>query len=211
MNSEGRIGVLIKWTKPVEERDYNNLQPGDFVILNHNVVCSVTDGSLIDFTGAPQAELYEWLLKSTAQRVEGIDYNIFTESIISRPTNTKDSELVNYNLWLTEYQTVRRTNEELIQVIRDKENEANTAVLNEAERNKLNMLSPALNAKLSANLPLNETEHKVYTRMQEVAEKAMINASNAASLIAIVTEGGTPDINSGWEYDNITQCGYPFA
>lgn len=211
MNSENLNGILIFWNKPLSERDYNNLQDGDFTVLNYNKPCPVTDGSPITFTGVENAENYEWLVKSQGAIVEGIDYDLFSQNTVDRPTNTKHAEFVNYNIWLTEIQNVRRTNEELIQVIRDKENEANNSVLNESERNKLQMIAPAVNAKLASGLSLNTQEQAVYNRMLEVSQKAMLNASNAANLISIVNTNGTPDIKSGWEYDNISSQGFPFA
>lgn len=209
MNSENLNGILIFWNKP--ERDYNNLQEGDFTVLNYNKPCPVTDGSPVTFTGVENADRYEWLVKQQGETVEGIDYDLFTQNTVSRPTATKHAEFVNYNVWLTEVQNVRRTSEELIQVIRDRENEANSSVLNESERNKLQMIAPAVNAKLASGLALNAQEQAVYNRMLEVSNKAMLNASNAANLISIVNAGGTPDIKSGWEYDNISDQGFPFA
>ena len=50
----------------------------------------------------------------------------------------------------------------------------------------------------------------VADRLTEVANKANQNAANAESLIAIVNCGGIPDIDSGWEYDNISPQGFPF-
>lgn len=46
--------------------------------------------------------------------------------------------------------------------------------------------------------------------MLEVATKAFENASNADALIAVVNSGGTPNLDSGWIYDNITPQGSPF-
>lgn len=207
MNSEGRMGVTVEWLKPVSERDYNNLVEGvDFVIINPNKMCPRVDGLPVTFDNPN----LEWMLAKEAESVSP-DYNIYYENIVARPTNVKDSELVNYNIFLNERKLVRRSNDEIIQVIRDKENEANNSVLGEAERNKLQMLAPAINVKLASGLPLNEQENAVRTRMLQVAEKAMLNASNADSLIQQVNAGNTPNINNGWEYDNITTVGYPFA
>lgn len=207
MNSEGKIGVIVEWLKPIAERDYDNLVEGvDFIIINPSRICPRADGLPVQFDNPKM----EWLLRADGESISP-DYNIYYETIVSRPTNTKDTELTNYNLFLNERVLVRRTNEEIVAVIRDKENDANNSVLGEAERNKLAMLAPSINVKFSSGIPLNTQETAVRNRMIEVAEKAMINASNAASLIAQVEAGNTPDIMQGWEYDNITNVGYPFA
>lgn len=207
MNSEGKIGVIVEWLKPIAERDYDNLVEGvDFIIINPSRICPRADGLPVQFDNPKM----EWLLRADGESISP-DYNIYYETIVSRPTNTKDTELTNYNLFLNERVLVRRTNEEIVAVIRDKENEANNSVLGEAERNKLAMLAPAINVKLSSGIPLNTQETAVRNRMIEVAEKAMLNASNAASLISLVEAGNTPDVTQGWEYDNITNVGYPFA
>ena len=203
-------GILIEWLKPVSQRDYNNLVEGvDFIVLNYNKPCPVTDGSPIDFTGAPNAENLEWLIKSIGNRA-GVDYRLYVENIATRPTNIPDPEYPNYHQWIIEYNNIRRTNAEIIDAIRQMEAAANLSVQTEADKNKISMIAPAVNAALAQNLPLTEGQQAVYDRMIEVANKAEMNAANAKDLISIVEAGGIPDIDSGWEYDNITAQGYPF-
>lgn len=203
-------GILIQWLKPVTERDYNNLvEDIDFRVLNHNKPCPNSDGSPIDFTGVPDAENLEWLIKSTGNRA-GVDFRLYMENIASHPTAISDPDYPSYHQYVTEYGNVRRSNAEIIAAIRQMEATANLSVQTEAEKNKIAMMSPAVNAALAQNLPLTESQQAVYNRMIEIANKADRNASNAASLIAIVEAGGIPDLDSGWEYDNITAQGYPF-
>ena len=211
MNSENLQGILIKWNKPLAERDYNNLQEGDFTILNHNKPCPVTDGSPVVFSGLPDADMYEWLMRKESQRLEGYDYRLFIENQIQCPTNTKDDVFVNYSIWKTEYSVIRRTDDEIIAAIRQTENEANLSIQSESEKAKMSMLVPAVNDKVSQGLTLNDAEQAVRTRMLEIADKAFRNAANAELLINTVKVAGTPNLDSGWEYDNITPQGFPFT
>lgn len=202
MNSENLQGILIKWNKPLSERDYNNLQEGDFTVLNHNKLCPVTDGSSVVFSGLTEADLYEWLMRKEDERLQGYDYRLFVENQIQRPTNTKDAVFTNYNIWVTEYAVIRRSDDEIIAAIRQTENEANLSIQSESEKAKMSMLVPAVNDKVSQGLTLNDAEQAVRTRMLEIAEKAFRNAANAELLINAVKGGGTPNLDSGWEFDN---------
>lgn len=208
--SDLQYGITIFWLKPLAERDYNNLVENvDFIIFNPNKPCPVTDGEPVIFIGVPDAENYEWLIKSTAQRV-GVDFRLYVENQASRPTNLSDTDYPNYHMYVTEFANVRRLDAELIAAIRQMESTANLAVQGEAEKNKIAMMSPAVLAALSQNLPLTEAQQNVYNRMIEVSNKADQNAANAASMISVVEAGGIPDLDSGWEYDYITPQGYPF-
>lgn len=203
-------GILIEWLKPASERDYNNLVEGiDFKVLNYNAPCSRTDGQPIDFTGAPNAENLEWLVKINGVRA-GVDYRLYMENVASRPTQNSDTEYPNYHQWITEYANVRRSNAEIIASIRQMESQANLSVQGEADKNKMAMMSPAVFMAQAQNIPLTPDLQEVADRLIEVANKANINAKNAQDLIAIVEAGGMPDIDSGWEYDNITPKGFPF-
>jgi len=203
-------GILIFWLKQLAERDYNNLVENvDYKIINPNKPCPNTDGSPVDFTGAPGAENYEWLLRPDGVKV-GVDYRIYVENEAKRPTQTKDTEYPNYSIFLTEYGVVRRSNDEIIAAIRQMESNANLAVQGEADKNKMAMMSPAVYMAQAQNIPLTPDLQAVADRLTEVANKANQNAANAKSLIDVVIAGGIPDIDSGWEYDNITAQGFPF-
>jgi len=201
-------GILIFWL--LATRNYETAIEGiDYEVRNPNAACPNTDGNPIDFTGAPGAENYEWLLKPDGVHV-GVDYRIYKENIAQRPTQIKDVEYPNYSIYLTEYGVVRRSNDELIAAIRQMESKANLSVQGEADKNKMAMMSPAVYMAQAQNLPLTTDLQTVADRLIEVANKANQNAANAQSLISVVTAGGIPDIDSGWEYDNITPQGFPF-
>lgn len=204
-------GILIYWLKPMAERDYNNLVENvDYEVRNRNAPCPVTDGSPVDFTGAVGAENYEWLVKSDGKRVT-VDYRLYMENIARRPTQTKCEDYPNYNIFVTEYGIVRRSNAEIITAIRQEESLANASILSEGEAKKLAMMQSAVNRAYNLGLlPLTPDLQAVEDRSLEVANKANMNARNAQDLIAIVEAGGMPDISSGWEYDNILPQGFPF-
>lgn len=203
-------GILIFWLKEKTEIDYNNLVEGvDFKVINPNAPCPVTGGAPISFAGVPDADRYEWLVKPDGVRV-GVDYRLYKENEAKRPTNVACEDYPNYNVYITEYTPVRRDNVELIAAIRQMESQANLAVQGEADKNKMAMMSPAVYMAQAQNLPLTPDLQAVADRLVEVANKANQNAANAASLIAVVEAGGIPDLDSGWEYDNITPQGFPF-
>lgn len=211
MNSEGLSGVLIQWLKPYNQRNYDSLVENvDYIILNYNKICPVTDGRAIDFTGAPNSENLEWLMRSEGPRLQGYDYRLYLENSITRPTNQKDSIFIHYDKWLTSYSLVKRSNDDICKVIEQLENDANNQVQNESEKAKMLMISPSINAKISAGISLNTYEQAVYTRMLEVADKAWKNAANAKLLKDQVNQGITPNLDSGWETDSLTPTGYPF-
>lgn len=203
-------GILIFWLKPKTEIDYNNLVEGiDFEVRNPNAPCPETGGAPISFAGVPDADRYEWLVKPDAVHA-GVDYRLYKENEAKRPTNVPCDDYPNYNVYITEYTPVRRDNVELIAAIRQMESQANLAVQGEADKNKMSMMSPAVYMAQAQNLPLTPDLQAVADRLIEVANKANQNAANAASLIAVVEAGGIPDLDSGWEYDNITPQGFPF-
>lgn len=203
-------GILIFWLKPKTEIDYNNLVEGiDFEVRNPNAPCPETGGAPISFAGVPNADRYEWLVKPDAVHA-GVDYRLYKENEAKRPTNVPCEDYPNYNVYITEYTPVRRDNVELIAAIRQMESQANLAVQGEADKNKMAMMSPAVYMAQAQNLTLTPDLQAVADRLTEVANKANQNAANAASLIAVVEAGGIPDLDSGWEYDNITPQGFPF-
>jgi hypothetical protein len=203
-------GITIHWLKPKAARDYENLVEGiDFKIINPNAPCPVTGGIPVSFAGVPDAENYEWLVKPDGKHV-GVDYRLYKENEAKRPTKTACADYPNYNMYITEYGIVRRSDIELIAAIRQMETMANLSVQGEADKNKMAMMSPAVYLAQSQNIPLTPDLQAVQDRLIEVANKANQNAANAASLIAVVEASGIPDLDSGWEYDNITPQGFPF-
>jgi len=203
-------GILIFWLKQKTEIDYDNLvEDIDYKVINPNSQCPQTGGAPISFTGVPDADRYEWLVKPDGVHV-GVDYRLYKENEAKRPTNVACDDYPNYNVFITEYGIVRRSNMELIAAIRQMESQANSSVLSEGESNKLTMMQAAVNKAYNSGMPLTPDLQTVENRLLEVANKANQNAANAASLIAVVESGGIPDLDSGWEYDNITPQGFPF-
>ena len=203
-------GIIIHWLKPKASRDYSNLVEGvDFKVINPLIACPSTGGEPVSFAGVPDAENYEWLVKPDGVHA-GVDYRLYKENEAKRPTNVPCKDYPNYNVYITEYTPVRRDNVELIAAIRQMESRANLAVQGEADKNKMAMMSPAVYMAQAQNLPLTPDLQTVADRLLEVANKANQNAANAASLIEVVEAGGIPDLDSGWEYDNITPQGFPF-
>lgn len=204
-------GIIIHWLKPKASRDYANLIEGvDFKVINPLIACPATGGEPVSFAGVPDAENYEWLVKPDGIHV-GVDYRLYIENEAKRPTDTPCVDYPNYNVYITEYGIVRRSNLEIIAAIRQMEKQANTAVLAEADATKLTMMQSAVNKAYSMGLiPLTPDLQAVEDRLLEVSNKANQNAANAASLIAVVEAGGIPDLDSGWEFDHITPKGFPF-
>lgn len=203
-------GILIFWLKPKTEINYDNLVEGvDYKVINPNCPCPQTGGEPISFAGVPDSDRYEWLVKPDGKHV-GVDYRLYKENEAKRPTNLACVDYPNYNVFITEYGIVRRSDAELIAAIRQMESSANLAVQGEADKNKMAMMSPAVYMAQAQNIPLTPDLQAVADRLTEVANKANQNAANAASLISVVESGGIPDLDGGWEYDNITPQGYPF-
>lgn len=206
MNSEGRIGKQIKWLKPVEQRDYNNLVENvDFIMINGSQICPVCDGSPILFQSDP---MKEWLL-ITIGEIPNPDYTYWSINEVSKPTNTKDQILVNYNQWQINYELVERSESEIIDLIKEEERQANLLVMSECDKIKTDAALPAVYFALMTNQTLTACEQAVKERATEFANIAAINATNATNLINLVKQGLRPDIKSGWQYDSITkQCHY---
>lgn len=211
MNSEGLMGILIEWLKPENERNYTDLKENvDYRVLNPNKECPVIDGSPIDFTGAPNAQNLEWLVKTYGDRVPGFDFRIYIEDEYSSPTNLPHPDFSNYRQFKAVYSLVRRTNEDILNVIEQIENEANLSIQNESEKAKMQLLFPTVQSKKIAGLALEPFEQEVWDRQNIVSQKAWQNAANAKNLKDAIIAGLTPDISKGWEYDNIPSAGYPF-
>jgi len=204
MDSTGLFGILIEWLTSKEQRDYNNLRENvDFTIANQYKLCPVTDGSTIDFTGAPNAENLEWLLRRDGLDV-GKDLQIYERIIVSRPTQEKDIEFQNYNVWKTDFMYNRRPDDQIISVIKQLESNANMSVQSESNALKTEMKWRDVQQAMATNTPLDDNQQAVLARVTEVANRATLNADNAKVLIDLVLAGNTPDITIGWKTDNIT-------
>lgn len=206
MNSENLLGVRIQWltAKPSTPEGYAAaVKDVDYIVLNYSQLCPRIDGAPVDFTGAPNADKLEWLVKNDVA-AGAIDFQLYYEDIVEHPTMRVHTEFSNYHFYDIVHNPVRRTNEEIISAIKQLENEANISVQTESDKNKTDMVYPTVLASLAKNIALTAEQQAVLNRVTEVSNRATVNADNAKNLIAIVNAGGTPDIRSGWQYDNIT-------
>lgn len=203
-------GVKIEWLKPLAERNYDNLVENvDFIYLNQNMPCTRGDGEPMDFSGMVNAENMEWLIKEIGKPAE-LDYRQYAENIASRPTNIPDIDFPNYNKFVVSYDKVRLPKESIITAIRKLESEANAMVMAEGESVKAQMLSHDVYDKRATGELLTPEEQSIFDRLKQMNAIGLVNATNAESLIAIVNEGGTPNIDEGWMKDSIVSVGYPF-
>lgn len=199
-------GVLIRWTNP-ENKNYNQATAG----VDYNVVKTGLfprqDGEQI--TGLDPS--YEWLVNRTPFAMPDYDSRIWILTETKRISNEINNEYPNYNSYETLYGLQKRTSEDIIASIRAKEAEANAAIMSEAESSKLIVLSQSAAFKNQQGIALSEGESAAQIRMVEVADKINRNAANAELLISIAENNNEPDIDSGWEYDNLSDVGYPFS
>lgn len=205
MNSSGRIGKQILWLKPLEQVDYDNLVENvDFTIINPRQICPRADGLPIDFDMVGK----EWLLIKESQ-IPDVDYSFYRLNQVSRPTNIKDAELVNYNIWKIDYEMIRLSDEEIIAVVKQYENNANLSIQSECDKTKTDMIMPSVLISLANNTPLTDEQKAVHQRAIELGNLVKMNADNARNLIELVKQGLTPDLSTGWQTDSITpQCDF---
>ena len=201
-------GVTIEWLKPVNERNYDNLvQNVDFIYVNQNKPCTRDDGDPVDFSGIVNGENMEWLIRKTGTPA-GVDFRLYAENIVERPTNEKDVDWPNYNVFKSDYVKVKLSNDEIISSIRNMESDANAKVLAEAESIKANMLSHNVYDSIAKGDDM--TEDPTYKRLKQINDIGLQNAANAESLIAVVNAGGMPNIDSNWITDTIVAVGSPY-
>lgn len=209
MNSEGLRGILIKWKST--NRNYVNAVEGvDYDVIDPEQTCNNVDGSPVTFTEIEDADKYEWLMKVEKKTVENYDNRIYIEHISARPTNIKNDEFINFSEFQYVSTLVRRSNDEIIEMIKQEEANANLMVLNESDKNKLDMLLNQVLIKQAQGIAISDIDAVVLQRASEVAERCVMNASNAKELIRQLNANLTPNLSSGWQTDNITPLGYPF-
>lgn len=214
LNSEGLLGCQILWLVDKSTVDYNALVEGvHYIVRNPSQPCPFPDGRVITYTeDVPDWNKLEWMVKRS-KTSSNPDLNVYYENWVQRPTDQHDVDFPNYRIFIDDVEILRKSNTEIILAIRQKEVEANNSVIGEGGADKLNMLYNGVIAKLIAGTPLtslSSAEQNVYNRQIQVSAKVDANAANAKMLIDNVNAGGTPDINAGWEYDNITAVSYPF-
>lgn len=164
-------------------------------------------------TFTPEYSNYEWLHFFTANSVpSNYDSRIWVENEnVIGPTTIKHPIYTNVNQFRTEKTLVKRTNEEIIQSIREKEAWANSTLTLESERDKLYTLTALAQQRQFEGITLTDQEQAVIDRMKEVGVKIWQNAQRAEQLIEVVMLGNEPDIETGWQINELTNVGYPFT
>jgi hypothetical protein len=203
------FGVIINWLKPKASINFPNVVLGvDYELIMGSHQCPNSDGSPVTFIGYPT---YEWLANYDAPQHPDYDPRLYVLNVDTRPTNTPHPDYPNYKEYATTYQLVKRTNSEIIESIRAEEAAANSALVTEGEQTKTNYLATVAISKQQSGITLDTIDTNALARLTEVADKIRRNANNAANLITAINANQTVDLSVGWEYDNITVGGIPFA
>ena len=203
-------GKLIKWL--VEPRNYTNPVNGiDYSIINSNP-CPVIPGTPI--VGLPAGE--EWLANYTVPSSQ-YDQRIWIQMVTLRPTNTPHPIYPVYNQYQTSFSLQKRSENEIINAIIAKKEDANSAL--QADAGGAIFMANALNAidDKQRGVTISADQIACIDRLKEVTAKMNNNAEHANNLIALLKSGGEPDLDAiktdscefGWEYDRLTPCGFP--
>jgi len=203
------FGVTINWLKAKTSVNFPNVVLGvDYELIKGSHQCPNSDGSVVGFIGY---QSYEWLANFEAPQHPDYDNRLYVLNQDTRPTNVKHPDFPNYNQYATVYTLVKRSNEEIIASVRAMESQANSAIVSEGEQSKTNYLATVAINKKQLEIPLDLIDTNSLARLVEIADKIRRNADNASVLIAKVNANETVDLSAGWEYDNITKGGIPFA
>jgi hypothetical protein len=203
-------GKLIKWLKA--ERNYVNPVNGvDYSIINSNP-CPVIPGNPI--VGLPDGE--EWLANYTVSSSQ-YDQRIWVQMVTLRPTNIPHPTYPVYNQYQTSFSLQKRSENEIINAIIAKKEDANSAL--QADAGGAIFMANALNAidDKQRGVTISADQIACIDRLKEVTAKMNNNAEHANNLIALLKSGGEPDLDAiktdscefGWEYDRLAPCGFP--
>lgn len=211
-------GKLIKWLKP--ERNYINPVNGvDYSIINSNP-CPVIPGNPI--IGLPDGE--EWLANYTIPS-SPYDQRIWLQIVTLKPTNIPypaptiagQPDYSMYNQYQTSFSLQKRSENEIINAIIAKKEDANTALYKEAGGSILLANVTSLNNVRATGAPISAEQQECLDSWDRMTAKMNNNAEHANNLIAVLKSGGEPDLDAvktdtcefGWEYDRLTPCGFP--
>jgi hypothetical protein len=207
MDSSNLQGVLIQWTKPKSEIDFNNVQSTDWKYITA-MQCPIMDGSALPDLG----DNYEWLANEQGIQPMSYDSRLHILKNDSRPTNTPHSQFPNYNRFFTSYELEHRSVEEVSASIIQEEKMANTSLDTEADVATMNTFVLGYLAAKAEGIDPVESQINAYNRQGYVQLKKAENAGNRIALIAEITNGNyNIDISAGWERDNIKVGGFPFS
>ncbi|NJM15924.1 MAG: hypothetical protein HC896_11660 [Bacteroidales bacterium] len=184
-------------------KGYSEIKRDEYPNIDPNAAITFTP----DLTG------YEWLHFFTENSVPNdYDPRIWEQNeVVVGPTTIKHPVYTNINQFRTEITLVKRAKEDIINSIREKEAWANSTLIQESEKDKMYTLTNLAQQRQFEGITLTEQELAVINRMKEVGVKVWQNAQRAEALIAIVDANNEPDIDTGWQLDDLTDNGFPFG
>jgi hypothetical protein len=207
MDTTNLAGRLIQFTKPIEDVDFENLQPGDWKFLSL-YKCPVMNGSPIP----PLGNNTYWFVDEHGVQPPSYDSRLLILNEDARPTNVKSTLYPNYNMFYFKYTVTNRTVEEVTQAIITEEKLANANLDREADVSTMNTFVQGYLCAIADGIPATEAQINAYNRQGDVQLKKAKNADNRLLLIEQLTGGNfNIDISAGWNNDNIAPGGYPFS
>jgi len=207
MNTTNLAGRLIQFNKPIEQIDFENLQPNDWKFLNL-YKCPVMDGSPIP----PLGDNIYWFVDEHGVQPPSYDPRLLLLNEDARPTNVKSTTYPNYNMFFFKYTVSNRSVDEVRESIINEEKLANANLDKEADVSTMNTFVQGYLCAVAAGLNPTDAQVNAYNRQADVQEKKAKNADNRLLLIAELESGNfNIDISSGWNNDNIAPGGYPFS
>jgi hypothetical protein len=189
-------GILIKWIDKTA---------GTYDVIKFNATWPALDLDLPLGNDLP----YEWFMPFVANNIPEYDSRLWILNENIGPSELAHPEHPVHKQWRTEYSLSKRTNEEIIDSIRQAEANANFSLEQSSDPIKANALWRTAMEKLVKNQEITESDQGALNRANEVTVKVGKNAENAKILIAQVMLGIEPNIDYGWEYDNLTAQVYP--
>lgn len=206
MNLTGKRGTIVEWLKPKSEINFEApIENVDYKIILRNNVYPNSDGSAVVYENLPN---YEWLLQVDPQ-YPPYEQRLEILLVSDYPTQTPCEDGSPINVFSKRFGFERRPLEDIIKSIRLEQESANNALCKEAEFNTMTVLCNGWNAAVAQGNTPSQEQQNAHDRNEYLQVKILENASNATDLIEAVSACLSPDLNSGWERDNIVPA-YPF-
>jgi len=176
-----------------------------FETLNYNP-CPVMLGEPLQDMG----EGIEWY--ADYEPLPPIDYDqrIYIRVVKQQPTEIPHPEWAMYKTFQITYDKEKRSIEDIIKSIQIEEQNANAALLKEAEESKLNFFMAAYTLAIAQGVEPSDEAKNAEIRHSDVTYKMAQNAARRVYLIDEFTAGNVLDISSGFERDNIAIGNAPF-
>ena len=206
MNTTGLKGRLIKFIKPIEQIDFENLLPTDWQFLDL-YDCPVMDGSAFDL-----GDNTYWMVDERGPQPLSYDPRLMKLNEDARPTNIKSETYPNYYKYYFNYITINRSKDEVKASIIAEEKLANANLDKEADVTTMNTFVQGYLAAKAEGIDPTEPQINAYNRQADVQVKKLRNADNRIDLIAqIEADNYNIDISAGWYKDDVAIGGYPFS